>query len=322
MIEKVGPVPLADILAAQARLEGIAVRAPVARCEAAPDGITLDLKLESLQPISSFKLRPIGNAVLTKPAAALGEGIYTSSSGNSALAVAWMARRLGLAATAVVPEATPEAKLSGLRRLGAVIERLPFQDWWRAIETGGLPGRAGCYIDAVRDPAALAGDGTIGIEILEQCPDVEAIFTPFGGGGLACGIACAVRALKPSVKVIACEIETAAPFTAALAAGERVVIPFDPGFVSGVGFGQVLPEMWPMVGEMIDGAMTVSLDEIAGAIRTLAERNRVIAEGAGAIPVAAALSGRHGFKHVCAVVSGGNLDNSALAAILDGRTPG
>lgn len=322
MVEVVRPVTFSDVLAAQARIAGVAVRTPAVRCEAAPDGLALDLKLEPLQPINSFKLRPIGNAVLARPAGELAGGLYTSSSGNSALAVAWMARRLGLPAAALVPEATPEAKLAGLRRLGARVERLAFDDWWRAIETGGLPGWRGCYIDAVRDPAALAGDGTIGIEILEQCPDVEAIFTPFGGGGLASGIAIAARALKPDVKVIACEIDTAAPFAAALDAGEVVKIPFDAGFVTGVGFGQVLPEMWPLVSEMIDGSMTVTLDEVAAAIRVMAERNRVIAEGAGAIPVAAALSGRHGFRRVCAVVSGGNLDNGALKTILDGRTPG
>ena len=175
------------------------------------------------------------------------------------------------------------------------------------------------YIDAVRDPAALAGSGTIALEILEDLPDVDAIFVPFGGGGLACGIANAVRALRPAVKVIVCELETAHPFKSARAAGGPVDAPCDPGFVTGVGFGSVLAEMWPVASRLIDDTLTVSLSEVVAAIRLMAEKNKVIAEGAGAIPVAAALSDRHRFRNVCAVVSGGNLDSALLLKILRGE---
>ena len=175
------------------------------------------------------------------------------------------------------------------------------------------------YIDAVRDPAAFAGNGTLALEILEDVPDVDAIFVPFGGGGLACGIANAVRALRPAVKVIACELETAHPFKSAREAGGPVDAPCDPGFVTGVGFGSVLPEMWPVASRLIDDTLTVSLSEVVGAIRLMAEANKVVAEGAGAIPVAAALSNRHRFDTVCAVVSGGNLDPTLLAKILRGE---
>jgi threonine dehydratase len=198
---------------------------------------------------------------------------------------------------------------------------LPFDSWWRAIESCGVESESGTYIDAARDPAAIAGDGSLGIEILEQLPQVEAIFAPLGGGALACGIACAVRALAPTVKVIACELESAQPFGAALRAGKVVTAPARAGFVSGVGFHSLLPQMWPLAREVIDGALTVSLAEVAGAIALLAERNKVIAEGAGAIPVAAALSGRHPYRRVCAVVSGGNLDVAKLCTILGGQVP-
>jgi threonine dehydratase len=184
-----------------------------------------------------------------------------------------------------------------------------------------VDGESGTYIDAARDPAAIAGDGVLGLEILEQLPQVEAIFTPLGGGALACGIACAVRALNPAVKVIACELEGAQPFGAALRAGKVVAAEAHAGFVSGVGFHSLLPEMWPLAREVIAGAMTVSLAEVAAAIGLLAQRNKVIAEGAGAIPVAAALSGRHAFRRVCAVVSGGNLDVGKLCTILAGKVP-
>jgi len=321
MLERVQPVALSDILAARLRLAGQALVTPVVGCHAAPPGKTVRLKLENLQPIGSFKLRPIGNAVLARPQAQLAAGIYTSSSGNSALGVAWMARQLGITGTAVVPANAPEAKLEKLRRLGARIEMLSVEEWWRAIHVGTLPGQEGVYIDAVRDPACLAGDATVGLEILEQFPEVEAIFVPFGGGGLACGIACAIRAIHPKVKVIACELETAHPCKAAFAAGAPVETPHDAGFVSGVGFGTVLPEMWPLISTHVDGVITVTLAEVANAIKLMVENNRVVAEGAGAIPVAAALSGRYEYTRVCAVVSGGNLDRSALSTILHGGVP-
>jgi threonine dehydratase len=322
MQRTVEPVVMAQIEAAQARLAGLAVVTPLIACDAAPVDKSVRLKLENLQPIGSFKIRPIGNAVLARPPADLRTGIYTTSTGNSALGVAFMARRLGISATAVVPTNAPEAKLEKLRRLGTRIDMRSIEAWWQAIETGALEGQNGVYIDAVRDPASLAGDATIGLEILSQAPDIEAILIPFGGGGLACGIACAVRALKPAVKIIACELETAHPFKAALTAGGPVDTAHAPGFVSGVGFGTVLPEMWPLAKSMIDEVITVSLSEVAAAINTLIVYNHVVAEGAGAVSVAAALSGRYAENKVCAVVSGGNLDNSMLVDILQSRVPG
>ena len=318
----VKPVATAQIEAARARLANLSLVSPLVACDAAPAGKSVLLKLENLQPIGSFKIRPIGNAVLTRSPADLSAGIYTTSTGNSALGVAFMARRLGIPATAVVPSNAPEAKLDKLRRLGTRIDMRGIEAWWQAIERGTLEDQDGVYIDAVRDPASLAGDATIGLEILDQAPDIDAILIPFGGGGLACGIACAVRTLKPQVKIIACELESAHPLTAAFAAGAPVETPHAPGFVSGVGFGTVLPEMWPLAKAMIDEVITVSLAEVAAAISTLVTHNRVVAEGAGAVSVAAALSGRYTETKVCAVVSGGNLDSSMLAAILEGRVPG
>ncbi len=321
MLDEVKPVAMPQIEAARARLAGLSVVSPLVACDAAPAGKTVYLKLENLQAIGSFKIRPIGNAVLARAPAELSSGIYTTSTGNSALGVAWMARRLGIAATAVVPENAPNAKLEKLRRLGARIDMRPTAEWWRAIQTGALDGQEGLYIDAVRDPASLAGDATIGLEILAQSPDIEAILIPFGGGGLACGIACAVRALKPHVRIIACELTSAHPLKAALDAGGPTETPHAPGFVSGVGFGSILPEMWPLVSTVIDDVITVSLAEVAAAINTMVEHNRVVAEGAGAVSVAAALSARYAETRVCAVVSGGNLDGSMLAQILGGRVP-
>jgi threonine dehydratase len=321
VFEEVKPVDMTQIDAARARIENLGSFSPLVGCDAAPAGKTIRLKLENLQPIGSFKIRPIGNAVLSRNRADLAAGIYTTSSGNSALGVAWMARRLGIAATAVVPANAPQAKLEKLRRLGARIDMRANDVWWQAIESGVLEDVSGTYIDAVRDPASLAGDATIGAEILAQWPEVEAILVPFGGGGLACGIACAVRAIKPHVKIIACELSSAHPLQSAIQAGVPTQTAHDAGFVSGIGFGTVLPEMWPLLKSMIDDVITVSLAQVADAIRRLAINNRIVAEGAGAVSVAAALAAQYPQDKVCAVVSGGNIDAEALASILQGRTP-
>src|ERR1700722_18486166 len=312
---------MTQIAAAQARIAGLSMLSPLVGCDIAPPGKTIRLKLENLQPIGSFKVRPIANAVLSRNRAELNAGIYTTSSGNSALGVAWMARRLGISATAVVPANAPEAKLEKLRRLGARIEVRANEIWWRAIEAGTLDDQEGTYIDAVRDPASLAGDATIGLEILEQWPDVEAILVPFGGGGLASGIACAIRALRPDVKIIACELASAHPLRSAFDAGVPTSVAHDAGFVSGVGYGSVLPEMWPLVRSMIDDVVTVSLAQVAQTIKLLAENNRIVAEGAGAVSVAAALAAQYSHSKVCAVISGGNIDSEVFAEILHGRTP-
>ncbi len=314
-MQTVEAVGMAEIGAARIRLAGVAMRTPAVEV-AAPDGREVWAKLENLQPIGSFKVRPIGNVVLSRAEAGTSGDIWTSSSGNSALGVAWMARRTGVRATAVVPDNAPEAKLAGLRALGADIIVLPYAEWWTVIETGRLAGLGGRYVDAVRDPAALAGDGTIGAEIDEDCGPLDAVFVPFGGGGLASGIACAIRALRPGVRIVACELDSAQPMRAAMAAGGPVTVEARPGFVSGVGYGSVLPEMWPLVSAMIDEVVTVSLEQVRAAIRHLAVGNHVVAEGAGAVSVAAALFAAHGHRRVCAVVSGGNIDAEMLSGIL------
>jgi threonine dehydratase len=295
------------------------VRTPTVRCAAASGEKAVHLKLENLQPAGSFKLRPIANAMLSRQRSVLSAGVHTFSSGNSSVALAWLARRMGLTATAVVPEGAAESKIQLLRALDARIVSQPFAEWWSAVISGGSSQFSGVYIDAVRDPAAFAANGMIAAEILEDIPDVDAIFVPFGGGGLACGIANGLRAAGSAVQVIACELDSAHPLKAARAAGGPVESACDPGFVTGVGFGSILPEMWPVTSRLIDDVLTVSLSEVVNAIRLLAESNKVVAEGAGAIPVAAALSNRHRFKNVCAVVSGGNLDPALLAKILRGE---
>ena len=238
------------------------------------------------------------------------------STGNMAQGVAWHARRLRIPCTVIVPDHAPETKLAAITRLGGKFIKVPFDEWWRVIVTRQYADLEGLFVHPVSDAAVIAGNGTIGLEILEDLPDVDTILVPYGGGGLSCGIAVAIRALKPEVKVYGCEVETAAVLAAALAAGGPVTIDYTPSFVDGIGSRGVLEEMWPLAQSLLDGSIVMSVSDVAEAVRTLAERNRVIAEGAGATPVAAALSDRmKGSGKIACVVSGGNIDFGKLVKI-------
>jgi threonine dehydratase len=215
----------------------------------------------------------------------------------------------------VVPEHAPETKLAAITRLGGTFIKVPFDEWWQVLVNHVYPGLDQLFIHPVSDPAVIAGNGTIGLEILEDLPDVDTVLVPYGGGGLSSGIATAVKALRPQVKVFACEVETSAAFDAALKASRVTKIDYIPSFVDGIGSGGVLEEMWPIASKLLDGSIVMSLADVAKAIRILAERNRVIAEGAGATPVAAALSGRAGGGRIVCVVSGGNIDFDKLVRI-------
>jgi len=317
----VDPPTLADVRAARERLAGLVLRTPLVRLPVDDAPGEIYLKLECLQPIGSFKLRGATNAMALAGPEALRDGVYTASAGNMAQGVAWAARRRGLPATAIVPEHAPQAKLSALARLGAQVEKVPFDAWWQLLVDRGQPGRKELFIHPVSDLAVMAGNGTIGLEILEDLPDVETVLVPYGGGGLSCGIASALRGSGSRARVIACEVDTAAPLSAALAAGGPVPTPYTASFVDGIGGKSVLAEMWPLASRLLDGALSSPLDDVAAAVRLLAERAHVVSEGAGAAPVAAALSGRAGRGKTVCVVSGGNIDARVLARILSGEVP-
>ena len=235
--------------------------------------------------------------------------------------VAWAAREAGVPCTVIVPDHAPQTKLDAIERLGGSIVKVSLDDWWDALTNYGMDGVEGVFIHPVADERVMAGNGTIGMEIVEDLPSPDVVLIPFGGGGLTTGIASALRAFAPNAKVYPVEPETGAPLAASLAAGEPQEISYTPSFVDGAGARMVLPEMWPRVREVVDGSLTASLEETAGAIRLLAERARVIAEGAGALGVAAALAGRAGTGKIVCVVSGGNIDFSTLSTILAGDMP-
>jgi threonine dehydratase len=323
MSAPLAPIPLEEVRAARRRIAGLALRTPLLRLDLAGIDAPADiyLKLENLQPIGSFKLRGAGNAMATRADSALARGVYTASAGNMAQGVAWVARARGIGCTVVVPDHAPRAKLDAIERLGGRVIKVPFDAWWQVIIEHRFEGQVGAFIHPVCDPDVIAGNGTIGLEILEDLPDVDAILVPYGGGGLSSGIASAVRALAPGVKVLACEVETAAPLAPSLAAGEPREVSYTPTFIDGCGSKSLLAEMWPLVRSVLAGSVVVSVAEVAAAVRLLVERARVVAEGAGALPVAAALTGRAGGGKIVCVVSGGNIDSHKLATILAGGVP-
>lgn len=316
-MRSIEPLTIQDVVAARARIASSIARTPLIRLTVdAPAEIYL--KLESLQPIGSFKIRGAMNAIRSLPPDSLSDGVYTASAGNMAQGVAWGARELGVPCTVVMPDSAPRTKLEAVARLGATIVQVPFDEWWQTLRDHGREGIPGAFIHPVANRSVMAGNGTIGIEIAADLPEVDAVLVPFGGGGLVSGIATAIRALAPKAQVFGCEVSTSTPLTAAFAAGEPVVVDRIPSFVDGIGGRGVLPEMWPLVRALLDGALIAELEEVKRTVRLLIERARVVAEGAGAVPVAAALAGRGGSGRVVCVVSGGNIDLRTLIDLMSG----
>jgi threonine dehydratase len=296
-------------------------RTPLVRLQDDIAGIDLYLKLENLQPIGSFKLRGAHNAMRALSADALARGVLTASAGNMAQGVAYGARRLGVPCTVIAPDNAPETKVRAIERLGGVVMRVSRERWWQTFQERTFPGlEEAAFVHAFDDDLVMAGNGTIGIEILEDLPDVDTIIVPFGGGGLASGIATAIRALKPDTRVYAAEVATAAPLSASLAAGSIQSIDYTPSFVDGIGAATVFPRMWDLARSLLDGALVATVSEVEEAVRLLAERQHVVAEGAGACPVAVARAGKAGLGRIVCVVSGGNIDMPVLSRILAGQS--
>jgi threonine dehydratase len=276
------------------------------------------LKLENLQPIGSFKLRGALSAVRAASSAELADGVVTASAGNMAQGIAWAAREAGVRARVIAPADAPRAKLDAVERLGGEIVAVSHEAWWQAMVERRCDGGEGLFVHPAGDDMVMAGNGTIGLELVEDLDDFDTVITPWGGGGLTTGIASAVKALRPGVRIVTAEPETAAPLAAAMRAGAPVEIDYRPSFVDGAGGRGLLPTMWERSRGLVDEAVAVPLDEVAEAIRLLASRAHVVAEGAGALALAVA---RHRSDTCVCVVSGGNIDASVLARVLTGETP-
>ena len=314
------PVSLAEASAARERTREITVRTPLVRFDYDTDA-QIFLKLECLQPIRSFKLRGSANAILAAGRDHLAEGVWTSSAGNMAQGVCYTAREIGVPAVVYMPDTAPQAKIDNVKRYGGEIRMLPVMEWAEVFRDRRNPGAAGVYIHPYSDPLVMAGNAVIGLELLEDLPDLDAVVVPWGGGGLCCGIASVVKALKPECTVYACEVDTGAPLAAAFAAGKLVDVPFTPSFVDGISSPFVNEEMWALAQELVDGSLVVSRAQVAEALRSIVDRNRVVPEGAGATAVAATMAGMAGSGKVACIVSGGNIDVGNLITILEGGVP-
>ncbi|MEA3245805.1 MAG: pyridoxal-phosphate dependent enzyme [Gemmatimonadota bacterium] len=324
-----------DIRAATARVADVAVRTPLIRLGAGLDSSSaVWLKGEHRQPIRAFKIRGAANAMRSVPPESLRAGVWTASAGNMAQGVAYVAREMGVPCRVVVPDHAPRAKLDAIAALGAKYVKVPFEVWWQAMLTHAHPGMDGLMVHPFADPAVMAGNGTIGLELAEDAPDLDAVLVPWGGGGLALGIAAALREVSPRTKVYAVEVETAAPLTASLAAGRPVTVVRTPTWIDGMGSDRVSNEMWPLVRGLIAGTVVVTLAQVAAALRLVHEATGDVVEGAGAAAVAAAF---HGTVHpapgtigapespsldarrVACIISGGNIDREVVDRILQGE---
>jgi len=319
-------IALDEIRRAREVIRGLAVRTPLVRLDADTDA-EIWLKLELLQPVRSFKLRGAASAVLQATEADLAGGVLTASAGNMAQGLAYVARLRGLPATIVVPDHAPQTKIDAIERYGGRVIKVTYDEWWQTLTSGRFDdaGSAGAgakplFVHPVADERVMAGNGTIGLELLEQLDGFDAVVVPYGGGGLVTGIASAVKAERPDVRFFSAEPSTGAPVAATLAAGTPTAVEYTPSFVDGSGSRELIPSVWAHASELLEGGFAVPVDEVADAVRLLAERTRVVAEGAGALALAAALAHDVGRKVVC-VVSGGNIDPAVFARILVGETP-
>jgi len=316
-LETVRPIKLTEIRGARTRIARTIVRTPLIRLELGPDFPDIRLKLENLQPINAYKLRGAANAVamLSKPDRK--RGVWTISAGNAGQGVAYAARQAGVPCTVVVIETAPESKIDRMRTLAAKLILVPYDLAWKALEERSYPGAEGTFVHPFDDHNFIAGHGTMGLEILEDAPETKAVIASIGGGGLITGVASAIKALRPDIKIFGVEPETAAPAALSFAKGSpQVFKDFKQSFVDGAGGQSMFPRMWERMKPVVDDYIVVSLDETKKAMRLMADKARIISEGAGALPVAAALTGKAGQGPIVAIVSGGNIDMKKFCELI------
>jgi threonine dehydratase len=316
-LEAVRPIELAEIRQARERIAQTIVRTPLVRLELGPDYPDIRLKLENLQPINAYKLRGAANAVAMLPDAERNRGVWTISAGNAGQGVAYAARKAGVPCTVVVIETAAGSKRERMKALGATLVPVPYAVAWKALEERAFPGVEGTFVHPFDDHNFIAGHGTMGLEILEDAPDAVAVIAGIGGGGLITGVGSAIKALNPEIQVWGVEPETAAPAARSFAMGSpQVFAEWQPSFVDGAGGQSMFPRMWQRMQPVVDGYIVVSLEETKRAMRLMADKARIISEGAGALPLAAALTGKAGRGPIVAIVSGGNIDLKMFSEII------
>ena len=314
----VRPITLTDVKEARERIGRTIVRTPLVRLELGAESPDIRLKLENLQPINAYKLRGAVNAVAMLPESERARGVWTISAGNAGQGVAYAARQAGIPCSVVVIETAPEAKIDRMRALGAKLIPVPYHVAWKALDDRSFPGVEGTFVHPFDDHNFIAGHGTMGLEILEDAPDTKAVIASIGGGGLITGVGSLLKALRPEIKIWGVEPETAAPMSLSFAAGSpQEFKEWKSSFVDGAGGQSVFPRMWERMKPVVDGSLVVSLEETRRAMRLMAEKARIISEGAGAMPLAAALTGKAGNGPIVCIVSGGNVDLKKFCELID-----
>ena len=317
MIDPVRPIALEDIEAARVRIAGTVLRTPLVKLDLGPDGPDIRLKLENLQPTNAYKIRGAVNAVACLAPEERARGVWTISAGNAGQGVAYASRAAGIPCSVVAIETAPQTKLNRMRALGATIIPVSYEQAWRAAEAHAFEGLEGTFVHPFDNYDFIAGHGTMGLEIIEDAPDVKTIIAAIGGGGLITGVGSAVKAVKPDVRVLGSEPETAAPYALSLRNGEpSKFADWQASFVDGAGGQSVTERMWDRMQPVVDGAITVTLDEVRGSMRLMADKARVISEGAGALALAAALTGEAGDGPIVCIVSGGNIDLAKFSSLI------
>jgi threonine dehydratase len=317
MSDPVRPIELADVDAARGRISGTVLRTPLVKLDLGKDGPDIRLKLENLQPTNAYKIRGAANAVAKLSDEEKAKGVWTISAGNAGQGVAYAARAAGIPCSVVAIETAPQTKLERMRALDADIIPVSYTEAWKAAESHAFEGLDGTFVHPFDNHDFISGHGTMGLEIVEDCPDVKTVIAAIGGGGLITGVGSAVKAKKPDVRVIGAEPETASPYAYSLAQGAPSKFPdWQASFVDGAGGQSVTQRMWDRMQPVVDGAITVSLDQVRDAMRLMAEKARVISEGAGALALAAALTGEAGDGPIVCVVSGGNIDLAKFSSLI------
>ena len=312
-----------EVQAARTRIEDAIFYSPCPRSIPLSEitGMTIFCKLDYLQRTGSFKERGARNALAQLPAEQQKRGVIAASAGNHAQALAYQGRLLGIPATVVMPQYAPLVKVSNCQKLGAnvVLYGKDFAEAkGRAHEIAAEKGLA--YIDGYDDPAIIAGQGTMGLEIVEQVPDLDAVLVPVGGAGLIAGVSLAVKTLRSQTKVIAVEAENVASFSAALEAGKPTKIALHPTLADGLAIPQVGANAFEIAHRFVDLAVTVTEEQIAIAILRLVELEKSVVEGAAATPLAACLSGKLedlAGKKCVLLLCGGNIDPNVLSRVIE-----
>lgn len=326
-MKKYDPIPIEEIRAARQRIRDSIVRTPLVKLNVDDAPAEIYLKLENLQPIGSFKIRGATNAIKAAKPSELKHGVWTMSGGNHGQGVAYAAKKMGVDCTVYIPNTMAKIKVENMERLGARVKLVDFKDiddintaFKQFLDPSNYDDK-GLLIHPFSDSNVMAGQGTIGLEIIEDLPDVDTVVIPWGGGGLACGVASALRGLSPDMRILGCQPETGASLAASFEAGKDVETDYTTSFVESAGSGILFPEMWDLGKRLLDGSIIAGLADTVSAIRLMAERNKIIVEGAGAVSVAASIAGEAGSGKIACIVSGASIDTEKLIKILQGKDP-